>query len=909
MRSRTLWLIIAGIVVVTVTLTGTSFYLDLLWFQDLQVESVFWTQLMARWSLRLAAWLILFAVIFINLMITRRHVLNFPNLALREQLMAGGYMRFLTPRRLTLFFLVIAGVLSWMFSGFAANYWMELLRFINATPFNVADPIFGADVSFYVFKLPFYRFIYTFLMMAMVLPLILVGIIYVLMNPPVQRGTSWSLPLGVGLSHIATLLAAIFALKAWDYYLQQLELVLSDRGVVFGAGYADIFANQRVLMVLMVLAAAIALLFIANIFLRRPRLLLYGFLALTGVSLLGGWAYPAAIQSFVVEPREFALERDYLQHNINFTRRAYGLDNFTSRNYPARETLVWDDLLENPGTINNVRLWDYRPLLDTFNELQAIRPYYRYTDVDIDRYIVDGQYRQVMLAAREMDKTRLAEQAQTWVNLHLQYTHGYGLTMSPVNEVSAEGLPRYFVRDIPPVAEGGLNLDQPSIYFGELTNDYVIVNTNTPEFHYATAGDDNAFTEYEGDAGIPMSSFFRRILFALKFGEYKIAVSGELTNESRVLFDRNIRDRVRKMAPFLSYDADPYVVMNDGRLFWIQDAYTMTDRYPYSTPYGNYNYIRNSVKVVIDAYHGSVDYYIVDPDDPLAATYSRIFPDLFKPIEEMPAGLAQHLRYPEGLFNIQARVVTLYHVTDPNIFYTREDLWDIPDEKYENRNQPMEPYYTILQLPGYDEPEYVLIIPFTPDKRNNMIAWMVARCDQPNYGQVELFLFPKERVVIGPKQVEDRIDQSTEISGQFTLWSQAGSNVIRGNLLVLPINDSLIYVEPIFLRAEGGGLPELARVIVVFQETVIMEETLELALVRIFGAREALPPDAPADPDTSLPIVPGIPVDEDIASLISRAQSVYNEALQRQQEGDWAGYGSKIQELEQILEDLARLTR
>lgn len=906
MQRRSVWIIIIGIILVTVVLTGTSFYLDLLWFQDLQVESVFWTQFMARWGLRLAAWLVLFTVIFVNLIITRRHVLNFPNLALREQLMAGGYMRFLTPRRLTLFFLIISGVLSWMFSGFAAGFWMELLRFINATPFNVADPVFGADISFYVFKLPFYRFIYMFLMMALVLPLILVGVIYVMLNPPVQRGPRWSLPLGAGLSHIAALLAAIFALKAWDYHLQKLELVLSDRGVVFGAGYTDIFANQRVLLVLMVLAAAIAVLFLLNVFLRRPRLLLYGFLALVGISLLGGWAYPSAIQSFVVEPREFALERDYLQHNIDFTRQAYGLDNFSSRNYPARETLVWDDLLQNPGTMNNVRLWDHRPLRDTLNELQAIRLYYRFNDVDIDRYTVEGEYRQVMLAARELDKTRLAAQAQTWVNLHLQYTHGYGLTMSPVNEVSPEGLPRYFIRDIPPVAVGGLDLDQPSIYFGELTNDYVIVNTNTPEFHYATAGDENAFTEYAGDAGIPMNSFFRRLLFALKFGEYKIAVSGELTNESRVLFDRNINTRVRKLAPFLSYDADPYVVINDGRLFWIQDAYTTTDRYPYSTPYGNFNYIRNSVKVVIDAYHGTVDYYIVDPDDPLVATYSNIFPELFKPFEEMPAGLVQHLRYPEDLFNVQARVVTLYHLTDPNSFYTREDLWAIPEEKYEDRNQPMEPYYTILQLPGYDEPEFVLILPFTPDKRNNMVAWMVARCDQPNYGKVELFLFPKERVVMGPKQVEDRIDQSTEISGQFTLWSQAGSNVIRGNLLVLPINDSLIYVEPIFLRAEGGGLPELARVIVVFQEMVIMEETLELALVRIFGAREALSPDLP---DDGLPQLPGIPVDENLASLISRAQTVYNEALQRQQEGDWAGYGSKIKELEQILEDLVRLTQ
>ncbi|HOL17983.1 MAG TPA: UPF0182 family protein, partial [Bacillota bacterium] len=628
------------------------------------------------------------------------------------------------------------------------------------------------------------------------------------------------------------------------------------------------------------------------------------FLTLVGVSLLGGGVFPAAMQSFVVEPREFALEKEYLQHNINFTRRAYGLDSFKTRNYPAREALAWEDLLENSGTITNVRLWDYRPLHDTLNELQAIRLYYRFHDVDIDRYTVGGQYRQVMLAARELDKKRLAEQAQTWVNLHLQYTHGYGLAMSPVNEVSPEGLPRYFIRDIPPATAEGLNLEQPSIYFGELTDDYVIVNTKTPEFHYATAGDENEFTEYDGDGGIPLNSFFRRLLFALKFGEYRIAVSGELTGESRVLFDRDINTRVRKLAPFLRYDGDPYLVIDDGRLFWIQDAYTTTDRYPYATPYGNFNYIRNSIKVVIDAYHGTVGYYIVDPDDPLAASYSRIFPDLFKPFAEMPAGLVQHFRYPEDLFNIQARVATLYHVTDPNVFYTREDLWAIPNETYEDREQPMEPYYTILQLPGYEQPELVLILPFTPDKRNNMIAWMVARCDQPNYGQVELFLFPKERVVLGPKQVENRIDQSPEISSQLTLWSQAGSRVIRGNLLVLPIDDSLLYVEPVYLRAEGGGLPELARVIVVFQETVVMEETFDRALTRIFGAREDLPPSVPEEEP---PQLPEEPVDEELAGLIRRAQAVFAEALQRQREGDWSGYGSKIAELEQILEELGQL--
>jgi hypothetical protein len=482
--------------------------------------------------------------------------------------------------------------------------------------------------------------------------------------------------------------------------------------------------------------------------------------------------------------------------------------------------------------------------------------------------------------------------------------------MSPVNEVTSEGMPRYFLGDIPP--SGNLQLDNPSIYFGELTNDYVIVNTATQEFHYATAGDENAFTYYDGEAGVPLQSIFRRALLALKFGEYRILISNELSSDSKILFDRNISERVRKLAPFLRYDSDPYIVVSDGRLFWIQDAYTVTDSYPYSAPYGNFNYIRNSVKVVIDAYNGTVEYYVIDPDDPLVQTYNKIFPELFSPIEEMPQGLMAHMRYPEDLFNIQAQVLTLYHITDPNVFYTREDLWAIPLEQSFGQEQQMEPYYTILQLPGYSEPEYVLILPFTPDSRNNMISWMVARCDQPNYGDVEVFLFPKERVTLGPRQIENRIDQSTEISEQFTLWGQAGSRVIRGNLLVLPINSSLLYVEPIFLQAESGGLPELARVIVVFGETVVMEDTLEKALIKIFGEMDALPPDVEDDLPLDLPddqvIVPEQPViidDQEIAELITRAQSVYEEAIASQQEGDWAAYGEKLRELEQILGDLA----
>lgn len=896
-------------------MAGTNLYLDLLWFQELGAEGVFWTQKLTRWGLRGAAWLLLFAVIFGNLMLTRKTLLRFPNLQLREHLLASGLMRFFTPRRLTLTFLAFAAGFSFLFSSYAGGYWMELLRFFNGVPFDIADPVFGVDVSFYVFRLPFLRFVYGFLMMALTVSLILVGLIHFLANQPAQVGRRGFFFSGTGLTHVTFLLAGILALKAWDYRLQQLELVLSDRGVVFGAGYTDIHANLPALKILMVLSLVIAAAYLVNaFFLKQPRVLTYGILVLIGASLLGGWAFPAAIQSFVVEPSEFAHEREFLAHNIRFTRQAYGLDRFSNRPYSAAETLTWEDLRENPGTLNNVRLWDYRPLSNTLNQLQAIRLYYRFHDVDIDRYTVDGRLRQVMLAAREMDKSRFAAQAQTWVNMRLQYTHGYGATVSPVNEVTTEGLPRYFVRDIPPVSSPGLELANPSIYYGELTDDYVIVKTKTPEFHYATAGDENVFTTYEGKGGIPLSNIWRRFLFALKFGDYRIFISNELTDESRIMFDRDIRTRVRKLAPFLLYDQDPYVVIHDGRLFWIQDAYTATRSFPYSTPYGNVNYIRNSVKVVVDAYHGTVHFYLIDPGDPLAMTFRNVFPDLFRSAEEMPEGLKAHLRYPVDLFGLQARALTLYQATDPNIVYSREDLWDIPREFYAGQEQPMEPYYTILQLPGYPEEEFVLILPFTPARRDNMIAWMVARCDPGRYGQVEIFNFPKDRVILGPKQIENRIDQNTEISEQLTLWGQFGSRVIRGNLLVLPLNDALLYVEPIFLEATGGGLPELARVIVVYQETVVMERTLQQALVRIFGQPQdtvpGLPPadEPPPEPGPGEPADP-LPGDRTVAELARRAQQLFTEAEQRQRAGDWAGYGEKIKELARVLEELVRLSR
>ncbi|HHX87410.1 MAG TPA: UPF0182 family protein [Firmicutes bacterium] len=900
---RKIWLFpVAGIILFVLVATGANFWMDMLWFKELNAEQVWWTRLSSQWGLRMAAWLLLFLFFYINLLVTRRYLVPIPNLKLRDFLIARGITDQYSSRWLTRFYLISALVVSGMLSSYTGGYWKELLSFFKAVPFQVSDPVFNLDVSFYLFKLPVYRFIYGYLMMAVVASLIVVGIIYLIINPVWRR---WLQIPPAGWKHMGLLLSAAFGLKAWGYRLQQLQLVFSDRGKVFGAGYTDIFANLKVLQLLMVLALLIALAFAVSAFRHRPKLPVYAALILVAVSFLGGGIFPAAVQSLIVEPREFAYEKKYLEYNIDFTRLGYGLDKILPTQYTVGQDLAWVDLEQCPGTINNVRLWDYRPLLNTLNHLQAIRLYYRFQDVDIDRYTVDGDYRQVALAAREIDKSRFSAQAQTWVNMRLQYTHGYGVAVSPVNEVSAEGLPRFFVKDIPPVSREGLDLEQPSIYYGELTDDYVIVNTHTPESHYATAGDKNVYITYGGEGGIPLNSLWRRLLAALKFGEYRILISGELKPDSRLMFDRQVLDRVSKIAPFLDYDDDPYLVIHQGRLSWIVDAFTSSRYFPYSTPVGDLNYIRNSVKVVVDAYNGSVDFYIVDPGDPIVQTFSKVFPGLFRSREEMPEELLNHLRYPEDLFNLQSQVLTLYHTTDPNIIYSREDLWDIPVERYGDKEQVMEPYYTILELPGYQEEEFVLILPFTPSKRDNMIAWMVARCDGPHYGKIDLLLFPKDQVIMGPKQIENRIDQDTAISEQLTLWGQAGSRVIRGNLLVLPINNSLLYIEPIFLEAEGGGIPELARVIVVYQETVVMEETLQQALAGIFGEQEPSPESSEEQPPGGVEPVP----EEEFqaAELIRRAQEVFEKAQQSLREGNWSGYGEKMSELEKIISALARL--
>jgi len=647
---------------------------------------------------------------------------------------------------------------------------------------------------------------------------------------------------------------------------------------------------------------------------------LYGIGGWILVAIIVGLIYPNLIQRFQVQPNELALETPYIEYNIEFTREAFALNRVEEQAFPAEKTPSPEDVAQNEVTINNIRLWDHRPLKDTYNQLQSIRLYYDFHDVDIDRYVIDGKYRQVMLSARELSAEKFAKQAQTWVNRQLQFTHGYGVVLSPVNEITAEGLPVLLVKDIPPV--GDFNIERPQIYFGEKTNHHVIVKTNTQEFDYPM-GDDNVYGRWQGEGGVSIGSFMRRLVYAWQLGDFNILISSEITPESEVLYYRNIKERVNHLAPFLKLDNDPYLVMMEGGLFWIQDAYTTTDRYPYSEPIGGkINYIRNSVKAVIDAYDGSVTFYVTDPEDPLIQTYQTIFPKLFVPAGQMPEFLRSHLRYPEDMFYIQALAYQSYHMRDARVFYNKEDLWAMPTEVYADKQQPIEPYYIIMRLPDEQKEEFLLMLPFTPVNKNNTIGWLAARCDGENYGRLLAYYFPKERLVYGPSQIENRIQQDTVITEQLALWGRGGSRVIRGNLLLIPLGKSNLYVEPVFLQADVVGLPELKRVIVAAGEQIAMEPTLEESITTIFGTKvlpsepavkpptSAEPGEPPAEPvakPTPAPAEPEEPVAADIASLIEQAQQHYNNAQQYLKEGDWAGYGKELDALNAVLGQLAEL--
>ena len=741
--------------------------------------------------------------------------------------------------------LAVALVIGLLLAIAETGQWDLILRYLYQVPYGQSDPLFDKDIGFYLFSLPVYVALKNWMLTILVLSTLIAAAVYVAYGEIRLDPGAWQIS-PAAIAHGSALLGLYFAVKAWSYALDRFLLLYNDNGVVVGAGYTDVHVELPVLWLLVGLAAAAAVIAWANVRLRTYRLAIAAVALVFGSSFVFAEILPALFQRFFVKPSELQLETPYIQANIALTREAYNLRQITVKPFPAEQGLTFQSLQDNRGTIDNIRLWDWQPLMDTYAQLQEIRTYYKFLDVDVDRYQIDGSYQQVTLAARELAPSLLPANAQTWVNLHLLFTHGSGVVMSPVTQKSAEGLPIFYLKDIPPVASGGLSITEPRIYFGQGASVHVIVKGTTPEFDYPK-GKDNVYANYDGADGIPLDGTAWRTLFAWYFGDVNILLSSYITSESRILLHRNIQDRVRTIAPFLQLDRDPYAVVSDGRLYWMQDAYTTSHWFPYSKPQpdSDINYIRNSIKVVIDAYNGTAAFYVADAADPIIATYRRIFPTLFKPFDAMPPDLQKHIRYPEDMFRIQAQQYRAYHMDAPAVFYNREDLWQFPraptgPDGINNPNSPrMAPYYIMMRLPGDPRAEFFLMLPMVPSQRENMIAWLAARCDPPDYGKLIVYEFPKDKLVYGPFQIEARINQNTEISQQISLWNQMGSRVIRGNLLVVPIENSILYVSPMYLRAESGQLPELKRVIAAYGDRVVMEETLPAALAALF--KESVP--------------------------------------------------------------------
>ena len=880
-----------------------EFYTDWLWYQEVGFREVFVRALSARAATGLLTGLAVFAILWLNLRLALR------TLRRRDFTITtpdGPRVVSVDTTRIRSLAFAGAAVVSLLVGLYASSHWDTWLYYLHAVPFGRVDPILQRDVAFYVFSLPLFEHLH-----GLALLVVLLSGAGVLASHVAAGNLAFDPVHGFFASrtarqHVALLGAALLLVLGFGAWLRIPQLLTSPSGVVAGATYVDVHASIPALRLLVAAALLGAALAVYQAFVNRfwP---IAAAAVLYVVAAIGGSIYAGIIQRFIVAPNEQVQETPFIVHNIAATRAAFGLEGVEERGLSGEARLTRADLDRNAATMENVPLWNEQPLLDTFGQIQEIRTYYDFVAVDNDRYTINGKYRQIMLSARELNSASLP--SRTWINEHLTFTHGYGLTLGPVNEVTPEGLPVLFIRDLPPVTTVDLEVKQPAIYFGELSGDHVFVRTGTEEFDYPR-GDDNVFTTYAGDGGVSMAGFWRRLLFAIRFRSTDTFFSPALTDESRVMLHRSIRDRVAKVAPFLAYDPDPYLAISEGRLVWIQDAYTTTSRYPYSSSLGGANYIRNAVKVTVDAYHGTIRFHLLDERDPIAATIGRVFPTLFTPLAEMPDELRSRLRYPQQIFALQAAMFATFHMTNPAVFYNREDQWEIPAFEVGGQAVRMEPYYTIMKLPGEEGPEFIQMLPFTPRQKDNLAAWMVARSDGENYGKLVVFQFPKQTVIFGPRQIAARISQDQVIAPQITLWNQQGSEVIQGTLLVIPIEESLLYIRPLYLRAAGGRIPELKRVIVAHQNQIVMEETLDQALQRLFpdGDRpppgppvEAGAPDAPAAGEPAPPAGP-----DDTASLAQQARAHYERAMQAQRDGNWALYGEEIRKLGEVLDRMRR---
>ncbi|MSR06144.1 MAG: UPF0182 family protein [Gemmatimonadetes bacterium] len=871
---------------------------DWYWFKEIGFQRVFLKTLGVKVILGLGAGLFAFGFLYANLRYAQRGVVPHPVLfKLNPDVPAVDITRLF--RRLAI---PVAAALSFLIGLACSAEWLTVLSFLNRSPFDVADPVFQRNVGYYFFTLPALTVALNIAFGLGMLSLLIVVPLYIARGDLLVRQRVTVEP--SAQTHIGMLIAFLFVTTALRLVLVRIPSLLSSPADsrFLGASYADLMARLPMLRVsaAVALVAAVAVIWAARQR-RLVRTLTVSLAAYFGVTLVTG-VLAAALHRLVVQPNELEKETPQLRHHIAATRRAWGLDQVEVRDIGGEAQLTLANIRANSGTIKNVRLWDRDPLLQTFGQLQEIRTYYDFVSVDDDRYVIDGEYRQVLLSPRELNTASLP--TRNFINERLTFTHGMGLTLSPVNQVTQEGLPVLFIQDLPPVSHVSLTVRRPAIYYGELSSDYVFVNTGQPEFDFPS-GDSSAVTTYAGAGGVAVGSLFKRLILTLRFRSLGILLSTEITNQSRVLYHRSIRERAAKALPFLSWDGDPYLVIrDDGTLQWILDAYTASTRYPYSQAVGGgINYLRNSVKVVIDAYDGTVEAYLADPGDPIIQTYDRAFPGIFRPMSTMAADLKAHLRYPEDLFRAQTALYTTYHMSEPEIFFHREDQWQMPavagSPSGERRNEFLR--HIVMKLPGESREEFILMTPFTPRQKDNLAAWMIAGNDGDNYGKLIVYRFPRQSLVFGPTQILNRINQNPEISQQISLWDQRGSQVIRGNLLVIPIEESLIYVQALYLRAEGGRIPELRRVIVAYKNQVVMEETLEQALARLFGgASGSAAPSRPVSAPTAAAAAAGA----DQTTLVRQAADHYDRAIAAQRVGDWATYGAEIARVGELLRRL-----
>lgn len=892
MSGRRSWIILSVVLFLIILFSSQVVELitDWLWFQEVGYENVFTITLWAQLKMALLFGLAFFVIFYGNLFASLRLTSRLPVIDQEGWIQISK----LEIANRPLQFLILIGAL--LFSLFAAlvgsGQWENYLRFLNVSSFGVTDPLFQRDIGFYVFRLPFLNHLYAWLMFVLIFTTISTAFLYF-----VRRAFHFALPRTLQAApaarvHLSILLSLIFFVAIFGLWLALSGLLFVKRGVVFGPGYTDVTTQLWVLKGLMGLAFLCGVAFLGFALKMSWRYPVFAVFFFAAFAVFGRGIYPSMVQSLKVVPNEIVLEKPYIEKNIQFTRLAYRLNDIEDKQFPVEENLTREDLKRNDLTIKNIRLWNHDPLLQTYSQLQEIRTYYKFGGVDNDRYQIDGEYRQVMLSPRELSYASLP--SRSWVNEHIEYTHGYGAVLGPVNRVSKEGLPEFFIKDIPPASTTSIKISRPEIYYGENSNDYVFVRTNRPEFDYPV-GNKNVYSKYDGKGGVGLS-FLRKLLFAVRFGSFTMLLSDDITPSSRIMYYRQIKDRVAQIVPFAALDSDPYLVISpEGRLLWFLDGYTTTSMFPYSEPTPSMgNYIRNSFKAVVDAYDGSVKLYISDEKDPIIQTYARIFPGVLKKLGDMEPQLQKHIRYPSKMLSIQARMYRAYHMQDAQVFYNKEDLWATPA----GVDQEMEPYYTIMKLPEEKNEEFILLLPFTPSKRDNMSAWMGARCDAPNYGKVIVYLFSKDKLVYGPQQIEARINQDTAISKELSLWNQRGSQVIRGGLLAIPIEKSILYVESLYLAAEKGQLPELKRVILAYGNSIVMEENLELALQQLFGGE--MMQERQIGKTTAI-MSAGVNTDRKRAL---EALSHYRKAQDFLRKGDWGAYGEELRKMDDILRSI-----